>query len=269
MKRILNYPGSKWSMAKWIIDHMPRHEVYLEPYFGSGAIFFNKPVSRIETVNDLDSRIVNLFEVIRNKPEELCKAIDYTPLSREEHQKSYIDEGDDVERARRFLVRCWQSIGAKTSDRTGWRSSINVNGTKAYEWSTLSTRIMPIAERLKYAQIENQPACKLIQRYDSPNALIYADPPYPMETRANKRHYAHEMSNDDHVDLLEVLRDHSGYVILSSYENELYNKMLPNWIKEHKVVNAESGAKREEVLYINPTAAQYTGQMTIFENATN
>lgn len=40
MKRILNYPGSKWSMAKWIIDHMPRHEVYLEPYFGSGAVFF-------------------------------------------------------------------------------------------------------------------------------------------------------------------------------------------------------------------------------------
>lgn len=264
MKRILNYPGSKWSMAKWIIEHMPEHDVYLEPFLGSGAVFFNKPASRIETINDVDSRIVNLFEVIRNKPEELCRVIDSTPLSREEHQKSFIDEGDDVERARRFLVRCWQSIGAKTSDKTGWRSSIDVNGTKAYEWSTLSTRIMPIANRLKYAQIEQQPACKLIQRYDRKNVLIYADPPYPLETRS-KRHYAFEMDTQDHIDLLEVLKDHSGSVILSSYENDLYNKMLPDWVKEYKVVNAEGGIKRREVLYINPIAAQYTGQFNLFE----
>ncbi|MBC1376812.1 DNA adenine methylase, partial [Listeria sp. FSL L7-1699] len=130
MKRILNYPGSKWNIASWIIENMPDHEVYLEPYFGSGAVFFNKHASKIETINDIDSRVVNLFQVIRDRTEELCQAVEFTPLSREEQQKSFFDDGDDVERARRFLVRCWQSIGAKTSDRTGWRSSISKRGVK-------------------------------------------------------------------------------------------------------------------------------------------
>ncbi|MBC2373681.1 DNA adenine methylase [Listeria booriae] len=264
MKRILNYPGSKWSMAKWIIDHMPKHEVYLEPYFGSGAVFFNKDTARIETINDIDSRIVNLFQVIRDQPEALCYAIEYTPLSREEHQLSFIDEGDSVERARRFLVRCWQSIGAKTSDRTGWRSSIDPKGAKYQEWSSLTQRIKPITERLKSAQIEHQPACDLIQRYNRDNVLIYADPPYPLETRS-KRHYANEMGTQEHMELLEVLRDHKGPALVSSYDNELYNDMLQGWYKESIVVTAQRGAKKTETIYINPAAAMYTGQLNLFD----
>ena len=61
MKAVVKYPGSKWGPAKWIISHFPDHHSYLEPYFGSGAVLFNKQRSHIETVNDLDGRIVNLF----------------------------------------------------------------------------------------------------------------------------------------------------------------------------------------------------------------
>ena len=61
MKAILKYPGSKWRLAKRIISRFPAHHSYLEPYFGSGAVLFNKPRSDIETVNDLDSDIANLF----------------------------------------------------------------------------------------------------------------------------------------------------------------------------------------------------------------
>ncbi|MBC2266160.1 DNA adenine methylase [Listeria booriae] len=264
MKRILNYPGSKWNMASWIIDHMPKHDVYLEPFFGSGAVFFNKERAKIETINDIDSRIVNLFQVIRDNPEALSNAIEYTLLSREEHQLSFADEGDSVERARRFLVRCWQSIGAKTSDKTGWRSSINPSGSKNKEWSSLTDRIWPITNRLRNTQIENQPACELIQRYNRENVLIYVDPPYPLESRS-KRHYAFEMSLEDHYDLLNVLCKHEGPVILSSYDNELYNEQLTNWRKETLVVTAERGVKKLETLYINPTAATYTNQINLFE----
>ncbi|MDT0112402.1 DNA adenine methylase [Listeria booriae] len=265
MKRILNYPGSKWNMAKWIIDHMPKHEVYLEPFFGSGAVFFNKERAKIETINDIDSRIVNLFQVIRDEPEALCRAIEFTLLSREEHQSSFVDEGDSIERARRFLVRCWQSIGAKTSDRTGWRSSIDPKGAKYQEWSTLSQRISPITERLKNTQIEHQSACDLIQRYNRENVLIYVDPPYPLQTRS-KRHYAHEMTTQDHQDLLEVLCDHNGPVIVSSYDNAQYNSVLQGWHKEALVVTAERGTKKKETIYINPAAATYTNQLNLFDD---
>ncbi|MBC1379789.1 MULTISPECIES: DNA adenine methylase [Listeria] len=264
MKRILNYPGSKWNIASWIIENMPDHEVYLEPYFGSGAVFFNKHASKIETINDIDSRVVNLFQVIRDRTEELCQAVEFTPLSREEQQKSFFDDGDDVERARRFLVRCWQSIGAKTSDRTGWRSSISKRGVKGTEWASVPERIVAVATRLKDAQIENQSACNLIQRYNKKDVLIYADPPYPFETRGN-RHYAFEMQTKDHVELLELLKAHKGPVILSSYENDLYNQYLDDWHKEFIVTYAEKGRERIETIYINPIAYQSVGQMNLFE----
>ena len=64
MKAIVKYPGSKWSLASWIISFFPEHHSYLEPFFGSGAVLFNKPRSHIETVNDLDGYVVNLFEWI-------------------------------------------------------------------------------------------------------------------------------------------------------------------------------------------------------------
>lgn len=87
--RILHYPGSKWSMVDWIIGNMPDHQTYLEPYFGSGAVFFNKEPADLETINDLDGDIVNLFRVIRECPDELAKLVHWTPYSREEYYASY------------------------------------------------------------------------------------------------------------------------------------------------------------------------------------
>lgn len=93
--RILHYPGSKWSMADWIISHMPPHKTYLEPFFGSGAVFFNKPPSELETINDLDGDVVNLFRVIRDRPKELAHLVRWTPYSREEYYNSYQLGGGD------------------------------------------------------------------------------------------------------------------------------------------------------------------------------
>ena len=75
MKPVLKYPGSKWRLAEWIVSLMPPHKSYLEPFFGSGAVFFKKPPSRIETINDLDGEIINLFRCIREQPEELMRAV--------------------------------------------------------------------------------------------------------------------------------------------------------------------------------------------------
>lgn len=122
--RILHYPGSKWSMADWIISHMPEHQTYLEPFFGSGAVLFSKQRSRLETVNDIDGEIVNLFRVIRERPDELAHAIRWTPHSRQEYYESYELAADALERARRLVVRLWQGRGGKTAHRTGWRSMI-------------------------------------------------------------------------------------------------------------------------------------------------
>lgn len=122
---VLKYPGAKWSIAKWILGFIPEHDVYLEPFFGSGAVFFNKRPARIETINDIGSDVVNLFRVIRTKTDELAALIEMTPWARDEYLESYYKTGDELEDARRFLVRCWQAYGTRTGGGTGWRSDVH------------------------------------------------------------------------------------------------------------------------------------------------
>lgn len=268
MKRILNYVGSKWNMASWIIQQMPEHNVYLEPFFGSGAVLFNKPPGRIETVNDIDGNIVNLFKVIREKPQELALAVEFTPYSREEYYQSFEllgNELSDVERARVFLVRCWMARGGKTSDRTGWRHNIDTATINALpDWNGLHGTILEAAKRLKKVQIENQNAITLIERYNRDDCLIYADPPYVLDTRT-QRHYAHEMDNDQHIKLLESLNAHSGFVLLSGYNSELYNDILTGWTKHTKMAKTEAASLKQEVLWMNPAVSERQMQLNIFE----
>ncbi|MBW7452462.1 DNA adenine methylase [Paenibacillus sepulcri] len=262
--RILHYPGSKWSLAQWIISHMPPHTTYLEPYFGSGAILFSKERSQLETVNDLDAELVNLFLIIRNRPDELAHVIKWTPHSRQEYYESYLPAEDDLERARRLVVRLWQGRGGKTAHRTGWRSMIEPNGPlPGKEWLGFPEKIMSVCERLMGVQIENQPALQLLERYKRPNVLIYADPPYVQSTRTTTS-YKHEMNEQDHVELLDTLDDHPGPVLLSGYAHPIYDDRLKHWHRETKQSKAEGGASREEVLWINPVAVDAIGQQLLF-----
>lgn len=266
MKPVLKYPGAKWNLAQWIISHMPPHTTYLEPYFGSGAVFFNKPPSKVETINDIDGNVVNLFRVIREKSQELAALIEMTPWARDEYCASYEKTGDSLEDARRFLVRCWQAFGTRTDSKTGWRNDI---GARKYinmpdQWRKLPNRLLVIADRLKCAQIESQQALEIIQRYRFNYVLIYADPPYPLNTRSGKM-YANEMTDEDHIELLEALDKHPGPVLLSGYACQLYDDRLPHWTRRTTKAHAEGGRVREEVLWINPVAAKTTSQLTIFD----
>ena len=82
MKTVLKYPGAKNRIEEWICNYIPPHEVYVEPYFGSGTVFFNKRPARIETLNDLDGNVVNYFKVVREQPEELGRMLKLTPFAR-------------------------------------------------------------------------------------------------------------------------------------------------------------------------------------------
>lgn len=250
MKPILKYPGAKWSAASWILENLPEHEIYLEPFFGSGAVFFNKWPVRVETINDMDGNVVNLFRVIRDYPDELAELIYLTPWSREEYLSSYTESDNDIEKARRFMVRCWQAFGTLTGCKTGWRHSVAGSSPRMPEqWSKVPDRVYAVAERLKGAQIECMEAVKLIQKYNDSRCLVYADPPYMPETR-RKGIYAVEMDERQHEVLLGVLEDHKGSVVLSGYDNQLYNDRLKGWQRIEKKSSVERGQSRIEVMWI-------------------
>lgn len=261
MKRILNYPGSKWTLAETICDIMPPHVTYLEPFFGSGAVFFTKEPSKIETINDLNKRLINFFEVCRSEPEQLAKLIYMTPISRFEQQQSLEISDDPLEDARRFLVLSWQSIGGIQKHLTGWRSNISTYGSKTInEWNHLPDLIFQVANRLKEAQIENQDAIQLLERYNRKEVFAYVDPPYPLSTRKG-RYYQTELEDERQPELLEILNRFKGKVILSGYDNQLYNERLSNWYKLEFQSNAEAGERRIEVLWCN---FEPSGQLSLF-----
>lgn len=257
---LLKYHGAKWSASAWIVDKLPPHEIYLEPFFGSGAIFFNKVPARLETINDLDHNVVNLFRVIREMPEELAELIALTPWARDEYEIACMaldalkacrtTSESDLHAARLFLVRCWQAFGTLTGQKTGWRHSATGRcPVMPRQWAMLPERIQKAAGRLLEAQIECTDAVKLIEKYNDHKCLIYADPPYMPESR-RKNIYAVEMGVDGHAALLDALNRHSGSVVLSGYDSELYNDRLKDWERHETTKAVERGQSRREVLWI-------------------
>lgn len=255
MRTLLRYPGSKQQIAPWIISQMPKHHSYLEPYAGGIAVLLNKEPSRIETINDLDHDVVNLFRVIREKREELIEQIVYTPYARQEYNDAFPDNSDeltDVERAKNFLVRSGMGHGFRLCEKCGWKKDVYAREA-AYAvryWNDLPEVVTCVAHRLKMVQIENKPAVELIKAFNHDNVLIYADPPYVLSTRSRKQ-YRHEMSDQDHVELLETLLLHTGPVMLSGYDNDIYNEYLQGWRKANTPARAENSLPRTEVLWMN------------------
>ena len=261
MKAIIKYPGSKWSLSKWIISYIPEHHSYLEPFFGSGAVLFNKARSRIETVNDLDGNVVNLFDCIRRDPRRLADMIHMTPYSRDVYDRACREEPTEpFQKAYNFYIRMNMGHGFRTNgEAVGWKNDVQ-GRERAYasqDWCVLPDKIMQAAERLRGVQIENKPAVDLIRRFNFQNVLIYCDPPYLLQTRQREQ-YRHEMSEQDHVELLETLLQHKGSVIISGYESELYNDILKGWTTVSTTAYSQVCSKKREVLWMNfePPARQ-------------
>lgn len=258
---VVRYPGAKWMLADWIISFLPPHETFVEPFFGSGAVFFNKQPAKSEYINDLDGDIVNLFQVIRDRPDELAFAVDLTPWSREEYEAAMEASSEPVERARRTLIRHWMSIGSNGGARyaTGWRHNGLGKGPTTHvtkQWDRVPSRILATVKRLKQAQIECRPALEILGRINAPTTLAYVDPPYHPKVRSG-RMYRTEMFDDaSHVELLEFLLEFRGMVVLSGYAHPLYDDLLSGWERVTRTATAEQGQTREEVLWINPLATQ-------------
>ena len=254
MNAIFKYPGSKWSIAGWIIGFFPEHHSYLEPFFGSGAVFFNKPRSDIETVNDLDGNVVNLFEWIKRDPERLAHEIYYTPYARRVYEDAFAAVPEDsLQQAVNFYVRLNMGHGFRTTgEKVGWKNDIQ-GRERAYapqDWCNLPGKIIQAAERLRGVQIESRPATELIKRFNYPNVLLYLDPPYVLSTRYGKQ-YRHEMTDADHEELLDVILAHKGKAVISGYDSGLYKDRLRGWHREETTCYSQVCSKKREILWMN------------------
>ena len=258
---LMRYHGGKFRLADWIISHFPKHETYVEPFGGGASVLLSKTPSRMEVYNDLDSDIVNFFEILRDQQlaEELAQQIELTPYSRVEFLNARDETSDRIERARRLVVRAQMGFGSAgaTRAKTGFRLDTARSGSDIVTiWQRQPEIIIQAAARLKKVLIENRDAIKVIQDHDREDTLFFIDPPYVHETRTiGDRAYRHEMTNADHEQLINVLNSCKGKIILCGYDHPIYEAL--NWKKVIKSVAAagQSGSVlREEILWINPQA---------------
>ena len=206
---LLRYHGGKWMLSNWIIENLPEHKVYVEPYGGAASVLIKKERSYAEVYNDLDDNIVNLFNIVRDRGNELKELLIKTPFSRKEFELSYLPAADEMEMARRTVVRSFQGFGSAsvTFYKTGFRSNAFRSGsTPAIDWMNYPKALELIIERLQGVIIESRPALKVIDQYDKEETFFYVDPPYKKDTRCihNTKSYRFEMEDYEHEELLNV-----------------------------------------------------------------
>lgn len=254
--------GGKFSHLKWLLPLLPECHHYCEPFAGSAAVLLNRKPSPVETYNDIDGEVVNFFKVLREKPEELIRLIGLTPFSREEFHRAVEANPtglSDVERARLFYVRARQARTglAQTATLGRWAnckktSRAGMSGVVS-RWLGSVDSLPEIAERLLRVQIENRPALDVIRLYDSPETLIYCDPPYLHSTRGDNKAYAFEMDEHEHVDLARALRRCKGMVAVSGYRNALMDELYDEWYRFDAPPKKTHSVKqlRQECLWMN------------------
>lgn len=265
---VLRWHGGKWRLAPWIMSHFPAHQIYVEPFGGAASVLLRKPRAHAEVYNDLDSEAVNLFRVLRDDAEasRLISLLLLTPFSREEFLGSYALTDDRVENARRFIARSFMGFGSNAHAsnldgraQTGFRSNSNRSGAvPARDWTGIPASLRLTVERLRGVIVENRDAIAVMRSHDSVRTLHYVDPPYlhDLRSRGNpadlKHFYRHELTTDQHVDLLDALQSLDGYVVLSGYPSPLYDDALSGWRRVTTSALADGARVREEVLWLNP-----------------
>lgn len=268
---VLRYHGGKWKLAPWIIQNLPPHRVYVEPFGGAGSVLMRKPRAYAEVYNDRWSGIVDVFRVLRDPAmsARLREMVRLTPFSRDEFvvidEDLYARSDDPVERARLLIYRSFAGFGSNAHNlqrKTGFRSNSNRSGTTpAGDWANYADALPAFVDRLRGVVIENRPASEVMLAHDGPATLHYVDPPYVHSTRALNNPYdlkyggyAFEMSDDEHCQLAEILRDLDGMVVLSGYRSELYDGLFANWHVIDTPALADGARERTEVLWLNASA---------------
>lgn len=259
---IMRYHGGKWRMAKHIINLLPPHSRYIEPFGGAASVLLRKKQVGYEVHNDLDGRIYNFFSVIRENAQGLIELMKKTPFSRQEFDNAQFQSADSLEDARRLLVLSCMGFSSDSSTRVG-RSGFRTHADGVATYLKGFDHLYAVRDRLRNVILENRPAVGVIKQYDSEGALLYVDPPYVLSERNNKSGgYRHELSDDDHKVLSKTLKSVKGHVVLSGYNSDLYNDLYSDWgkIVVNSMAQSNRGSvRKKEVIWLSPSVSDVRG----------
>ncbi len=266
MRPLIKTHGGKNYLKHWVISNFPKDYekmFYLEPFIGGGSILLNKKPSPVEIINDLDSMTANLWEIVRNpltftQFHKKISCIDYLSMNFDwaKHSEKHNLSNSPFDWAViEYILRKMSRGGMKKNFAKSNRLRGGIMGDKN-AWLSGIKELPLVASRIKNVIVKNKTAIEVIQQHSCPNSLIYCDPPYLASTRVSKQVYSHEMTYEDHEELLDTLLACKGKVIISGYDSVLYFKKIGSWNKSVKqIVNHSSQSKtkktKEEIIWKN------------------
>ncbi|MCI2229937.1 DNA adenine methylase [Polaribacter sp. MSW13] len=257
-KTPITYYGGKINLVSEILPFIPNHKIYTEAFFGGGAIFFAKPPSEAEIINDTNNMVVNFYEVVQTNFEALKTKIEATLFSRATYTVALA-----IYRMPHLFDRIQQAWAFYVGTNMGFSCQIGSWGYDKYSKRVKAFQNKKLAfneeifKRLENAQIENNDACKVIQSRDAEDAFHYIDPPY---FNSNMGHYD-GYTAADFRDLMETISSIKGKFLLSSYPSEIldeyiqkngwYTKTFDKPLSARKAVAGKDRGRKIEVLTAN------------------
>ena len=228
MKPILTYYGGKSRFAAWIIMHFPDVDwskwIYAEPFFGGGAVLYNKKKMEREYINDKNNALYRLYRVVQTQPDELIKRFENFTLLRAEYKRSYkvvngiVKPDDEIDFAYCVLLHVDNSRGSGFNS-TGIRVDLSEHGSNAVKVFNNKIKCYPeIFKRLKEVVTFNVDAVDFIKKFDKEYTFFYLDPPYPGADQKSYGKYIY--TQKDFNNLIEVLRNIKGKFLLSCYKRD-------------------------------------------------
>ena len=274
--------GGKGRLVGKLLERIPKHDFYLEVFGGGGSLLFAKKPAKIDVYNDIDSSLYNFYMVLSDeqKFESFYRIVDALPYSRELFVKCKYElskSEDEVKRAVAFFVLSRQSFGGIYGSGWGYDKTATSGQVprSLRTWMTCVDKLPEIHERLRAVQVENLDFRKVLLKYNDERYFVYVDPPYVSDTRKSGQ-YDYEMDDNDHEELLDILLSHKGMVMVSGYQNKIYERLTENgWYKEDFDVKRHTGLrvmteneevnqkmrdsiKRVESIWVNPKLSTET-----------
>ncbi len=256
LKSPLGYLGGKSRLAKRIVEKIPAHTCYVEPFCGGAWVYFTKEPSTVEILNDRDGELANFWNVIRHHLPEFLRYLDFTIVSREDFLREKEQNPallTDVQRAVRYYRLQRMGYGGRVVKRTFGTSSTRPNSLNL---QSVEERLGDAHKRMARTTIENLDACDCITRYDTPETFFYIDPPY-----WNADFYAVSFKDEDFKRLATTLKSIKGKFLLSLNDTPEVRNIFAGFnietivtkytLGNSKVSQGTRGKDRKEVLIHN------------------
>jgi DNA adenine methylase len=209
----LSYIGGKCRLAPRLVQLLPPHTTYVEPFAGGAQVFFHKAPSKVEVLNDLNGEVINFFRVCQLHQDELIRYLTFVVGSRrlyELYQRQDPTTLTDVQRAARFLYLQQTSFAAKVRQQHYGYGIVQT----PFNPAQLPHKIQAVAKRLAGVQLECWPYERILERFDRSTMVFYCDPPY-----VGFKLYPHNFDERDFHVLAERLQNVRGKFLLSINEH--------------------------------------------------